>query len=503
MCKIIFKTILLIFFIQLNNGMASPTTVVPITGRLVNEKTLAPVYKAEVYLLDTDLNVESSETGNFNFLADRQSLPDTITLLIARYEYESKVIRLPLDNLIKKRPTISMARYFRAPEVLNWPQLFVSGKVTDETGKALSDVAIYASATNGHTYSDASGKFSLNVEQMRPYIQPTLWFCKKGYQTRQIGLEEVKKRKVIHLSESPAISQSLTVKYQNSNAELLEAVNVTLNGKILDRTGVLGTVTMGIEAIDSSDIRISHQYHIRANGRLRRASGTVNLDLRSLTPSMTFVLTHDFKFVLAPEFRRSVIAELKDYLPYQDSLFLAQYHQIPEVQLEGLIGSQSNSYNLTSRTDETAKNILPVRLKLPVIDLPEISISAESPTSSILKRHDSLFVSNDSSKNKEVNPRSAEALNRAVKSHYKSIAYCYKHALKKNSSLKGTLELRFVIIPEGDIGQVEIISSSLADPEMEQCIIELMMRWRIFEPVAPEYGNRTYRLRCNFANPLP
>jgi hypothetical protein len=316
-----FKAILLIFSLLLEGGIALSANIVSITGRLINEKTQAPVYKAEVYILHTDLNVESSETGSFNFFVNRTSLADTIMLLIARYEYESKSIRLPLARTDEARPTISMVRYFRAPEVLDWPKLLVAGKVTDETGKALEDVAIYASGTTGYTYSDASGRFTLKVEQMRPNIQPGLWFCKKGYKTIQIGLQEFIKRNIIHLTQAPGMSQSLTVKYLNADAELLEAVYVVLDGKIQDSTGVLGTVTLGIEAGVRQSIRISQRYYFRTGEKLRHAGGSVNLDSGSLKPEMTFMLTRDRKFALAPEFQPSPIVEWKDSLPYQDSLF--------------------------------------------------------------------------------------------------------------------------------------------------------------------------------------
>ena len=493
-----FKTILLIFSLILEGGIALSANIVSITGRLINEKTQAPVYKAEVYILHTDLNVESSETGSFNFLVNRTSLADTVTLLVARYEYESKTIRLPLARMNKERPTISMARYFRAPEVLDWPKLLVAGKVTDETGKALEDVAIYASGTTGYTYSDASGRFTLKVEQLRPNVQPLLWFCKKGYKTRQIGLQEFNKRNVIRLTKISGMSQSLTVKYLNADAELLEAVYVALAGKIQDSTGVLGTVTLAIEAGVTQSLRISQRYYFRTGGRLHRAGASVNLDSGSLKPELTFVLTRDHKFVLASEFQSSPIVEWKESLPYQDSLLITRLQQFPEPRLEGLAStSPDRAGTAFEDTKNTGKKLVESR----VIDLPIIHISVPPlPIPPIRPRHEELapLVSESSSETRQGNHRSAEVLNRAIGEHNQSIQDCYKQALRNNPNLKGTLELRFILTPEGEIEHVEIISSSLAEPEMERCIIERMKRWRNFQPIQPLQGNRTYRLRYIF-----
>jgi hypothetical protein len=500
-----FKAILLIFSLLLEGGIALSANIVSITGRLINEKTQAPVYKAEVYILHTDLNVESSETGSFNFFVNRTSLADTIMLLIARYEYESKSIRLPLARTDEARPTISMVRYFRAPEVLDWPKLLVAGKVTDETGKALEDVAIYASGTTGYTYSDASGRFTLKVEQMRPNIQPVLWFCKKGYKTIQIGLQEFIKRNIIHLTQAPGMSQSLTVKYLNADAELLEAVYVVLDGKIQDSTGVLGTVTLGIEAGVRQSIRISQRYYFRTGEKLRHAGGSVNLDSGSLKPEMTFMLTRDRKFALAPEFQPSPIVEWKDSLPYQDSLLIAQLGRFPDRQLEGLAVAQSKGPEPAGRTFEVTKYAWKDLIERPVIELPTIHISGyHLPIPPIPLRHTEYApLVSESSEIQEGKPRSAKALNRAIDEHNRSIQYCYKQALKKNPNLKGTLELRFILTPEGEIELVEIISSSLAESEMERCIIERIKHWRNFHPINPIHGNRTYRLRYVFGKSSP
>ena len=500
-----YKTIFLIFSLISKSGLALFSNIVPVTGRLINETTQAPVYKVEVYILNTDLNVESSETGSFNFLANEKSLSDTITLLVARYEFESKTIRLSLAQLSKERPTISMVRYFRTPEVLNYPNLSVSGKVTDEAGNVLEDVAIYASGTTGYCYSDASGRFTLKVEQMRPNAQPLLWFCKEGYKTRQIELRQFNKRNRIRLTKTIGKSKSLTIKYQNTESELLESVNVVLGGKIYDRTGILGTVTLGIEADIAQSIRTSQAYGYISKGKRRQAVGSVSIYTNSLKSELTFVLTRNNRFILAPEFQNLAIVEGNDLLPFQDSLLITRLEPIPDPQLNGATFIKFKSSGLESDTYEAGEAIRTQRIELPVIDLPEIHItvapSAILPIPATPDRNEQFArLVSESSEIYQGNPRSAETMNKAVRKHDRFIHGCYKDALKKNPSLKGILELRFTLNSAGEIEQVVIISSTLAEPGMERSIIEKMKTWRNFQPIDPIYGKRTYKLKYNFGN---
>jgi hypothetical protein len=157
------------------------------------------------------------------------------------------------------------------------------------------------------------------------------------------------------------------------------------------------------------------------------------------------------------------------------------------------------------RTFEVTKYAWKDLIERPVIELPTIHISGyHLPIPPIPLRHTEYApLVSESSEIQEGKPRSAKALNRAIDEHNRSIQYCYKQALKKNPNLKGTLELRFILTPEGEIELVEIISSSLAESEMERCIIERIKHWRNFHPINPIHGNRTYRLRYVFGKSSP
>lgn len=498
------KITLLVSLLLFTKDLAFSAKIVPITGRIFNEKTQAPVYKANVYILDTDLNVKTSELGSFNFLSEENSLCDTISLLIARYEYESKAIRIPLAELSQERLNFTMARYFHTPEVLNYPNLAVSGKVTDETGRALDDVVIYASGTNGFSCTDGSGKFKLKIEQMRPDIHPVLWFCKKGFKTKQIGLKEFEKRKIVRLTKTKGESHSLTIKFQNDESELLESVKVVLDGKIYDSTGILGTVTLGIEAGSISTIRISQQYNTSAEGR-RHAIGTFFLAVNSLPSELTLTLNRNYQFALAAEHQKDTIFDWQNLLPYTDSLLIAHLEPIPDPELKETVFVKFKSSGLASHIYETGEAISTDRIELPIIDLPEIHIivasSAALPIPSIPRKNEDLAQPpSDSFEFNQANPRSAETMNKAIREHDRVIQDFYKQALKMNPNLKGSLELRFVLNSNGEIEHADIISSTLANPEMEQPIIEKIKQWRNFPPVDPHYGKRTYKLKYNFGN---
>lgn len=472
--------------------------MVPITGRIVNEKTGAPVYKAEIFILESDLKVKTSETGSFNFLANKQNLPDIITLFIARYEYESKSARIILAKQSKKRPTISIARYFSAPEVLNWPQLSISGNIIDEKGKPLKDVAIYASSTTGHTYSDGSGGFTLQVNQMRPGAQPTLWFCKRGFKSKQIGLHDFRKRNVIRLNKTTSLSKPFSISYRDADSDLLEAVHVVFDGTIRDSTGVLGSVVLSIEVGSIQTIRVSHRYYFKLGGVLRRVGGSKTLNLQKLQSELIVELNPDYKFVPASGFPAPSILECSNSLPQQDSLLIAELGRFRELRAEEVPLELFSNINKQEVGDEITDSVKGKRLESPVRDLPPIHISGPFPPELSTGFAKLANLSDDSLKAKNVSTRSAKTIRKALGSHNNAIQYCYKRALKKNPHLKGTLELRFILAPEGKIEHAEIIHSSLADLEMEQCILELVQRWRNFPPVDPGVGSLVYRIPYSF-----
>jgi len=89
--------------------------------------------------------------------------------------------------------------------------------------------------------------------------------------------------------------------------------------------------------------------------------------------------------------------------------------------------------------------------------------------------------------------RKVEDVLSVINDHYSAIEYCYRRALRKNPDLKGKVSIRFTINPDGSVGSVEILSSTLNSPEVERCIVSKMKRWRDFGAVDPKWGVAVFR----------
>jgi len=71
----------------------------------------------------------------------------------------------------------------------------------------------------------------------------------------------------------------------------------------------------------------------------------------------------------------------------------------------------------------------------------------------------------------ELGCRDEAAIARAVEARRGSIRRCYNAALKQNPSLAGEISVRFVIGESGAIRTAEIVGRSVADAEMEACVL--------------------------------
>lgn len=89
--------------------------------------------------------------------------------------------------------------------------------------------------------------------------------------------------------------------------------------------------------------------------------------------------------------------------------------------------------------------------------------------------------------------RNQDEVQAVVIKHNKAIQYCYERALKRNPNLKGKLVLRITITPQGTVKDVKIVSSTLNNRKVEQCVLNRIRRWTDFGSVDPLIGNMTIR----------
>lgn len=101
--------------------------------------------------------------------------------------------------------------------------------------------------------------------------------------------------------------------------------------------------------------------------------------------------------------------------------------------------------------------------------------------------------------------RDPNKIREVVLAHNPAIQDCYRRQLKGNAALKGKVTVRFTINPLGYVVNAEIVNGVMtADglpvmlPEMEECILTKIRKWRDFGQVQATQGDVTFRQTYNF-----
>jgi TonB family protein len=89
--------------------------------------------------------------------------------------------------------------------------------------------------------------------------------------------------------------------------------------------------------------------------------------------------------------------------------------------------------------------------------------------------------------------RDQEAVSAVVQSHNAAVQFCYQRILKRNPNLKGKIVVRFTITPQGSVSQVTVLSSTLNNSSVENCIASRIKRWNDFGAIDPSKGDTTIR----------
>jgi TonB family protein len=89
--------------------------------------------------------------------------------------------------------------------------------------------------------------------------------------------------------------------------------------------------------------------------------------------------------------------------------------------------------------------------------------------------------------------RDPNEVKEVVLSHYTAIQDCYTQALKTNPYLRGKVVVRFVVSPGGNVISASVVSSSIDDPQMIECMLDRILRWNDFSPLHPSAANMTIK----------
>ena len=73
------------------------------------------------------------------------------------------------------------------------------------------------------------------------------------------------------------------------------------------------------------------------------------------------------------------------------------------------------------------------------------------------------------------------SIQKIMRSHEGEIRHCYEMALIDDKTLTGKMSVRFVILSNnGLVEEVEIAESTLGNPEVEQCVVDHIGKWKFY-----------------------
>ncbi|OPX35386.1 hypothetical protein B1H10_01340 [candidate division KSB1 bacterium 4484_188] len=94
--------------------------------------------------------------------------------------------------------------------------------------------------------------------------------------------------------------------------------------------------------------------------------------------------------------------------------------------------------------------------------------------------------------------RDPEVIDAVINKNKASVEYCYQSQLKVDPDLRGEILLSFDILPNGRVGAVKILSSTLSNQKVQKCIIRSIRRWSNFPKLTGSRGVVTIRTKFVF-----
>lgn len=87
---------------------------------------------------------------------------------------------------------------------------------------------------------------------------------------------------------------------------------------------------------------------------------------------------------------------------------------------------------------------------------------------------------------KVTGPLDKDIMRRIVRAHINEVRYCYNQGLVRDPRIRGTVVVDFVVLTTGKVGDSELVSSTVEDPEVGACIMKVLKRWVFPKPGGAE-----------------
>jgi TonB family protein len=75
-----------------------------------------------------------------------------------------------------------------------------------------------------------------------------------------------------------------------------------------------------------------------------------------------------------------------------------------------------------------------------------------------------------------------DAVARVVRSRMRMVEDCYQRELKRNPQLQGRVEIELTIDAEGSVQNVRVAANATGSPEVAECIVSRIQRWKFPKP---------------------
>ena len=75
-----------------------------------------------------------------------------------------------------------------------------------------------------------------------------------------------------------------------------------------------------------------------------------------------------------------------------------------------------------------------------------------------------------------------EAIRQVIAEHHGEVRYCYERELRKSPELAGTVAVKFIIAPSGEVRSSEVAQSSARNAGLEECLLARVGTWTFPKP---------------------
>jgi TonB family protein len=79
-------------------------------------------------------------------------------------------------------------------------------------------------------------------------------------------------------------------------------------------------------------------------------------------------------------------------------------------------------------------------------------------------------------------PLDGLVVRRVVRAHINEVRYCYNQGLARDSELSGRVVVEFTIQASGEVPDSKVVSSTVPDPSVGECVARATRRWRFPKP---------------------